>query len=191
MLDGTKVYLQAVLDNYSRKILAWMVTERFAPTSTCELLLAASKHLVTAGRPLLYADSSIENVNGAVNSILLDACLDRILAQVEVAFSNSLIEAYWRTLKHQWLWLNSLDSVARVWALVEFHVNEHNSKMPHPAFNGQTPDEMFFGTGSKVPDELALARHTARAARMTANRRMSCELCLGKQGGLPDEQIPH
>jgi len=191
LLDGTKVYLQAVLDNYSRKILAWTVTERFDPSNTCQVLLAAGKHLVTAGRPLLYADSGVENVNGAVDSILLTACLDRILAQVEVAFSNSLIEAYWRSLKHQWLFLNTLDSVARVRAMVEFHVNEHNTKMPHPAFSGQTPDEMLFGAGAKVPEELALAKGNARAARIAANRAMSCERCLGQQATLPGETIPH
>jgi putative transposase len=191
LLDGTKVYLHAVLDNYSRKILAWTVAERFDPSSTCQVLLAAGKHLVIAVRPLLYADSGVENVNGAVDSILLTACLDRILAQVEVAFSNSLIEAYWRSLKHQWLFLNTLDCVARVRAMVEFYVNEHNTKMPHAAFSGQTPDEMFFGTGAKVPEELALAKGNARAARMAANRAMSCERCLGQQATLPGETIPH
>jgi putative transposase len=191
LLDGTKVYLQAVLDNYSRKILAWTVAEHFDPSSTCQVLLAAGKHLVTAGRPSLYADSRVENVNGAVESILLTACLDRILAQVEVAFSNSLIEAYWRSLKHQWLFLNTLDSVARVRAMVEFHVNEHNTKMPHPAFSGQTPDEMFFGTGAGVPEEPALAKGNARAARMAANRAMSCERCLGRQATPIGETIPH
>jgi transposase InsO family protein len=190
LLDGTKVYLQAVLDNYSRKILAWTVTERFDPSNTCQVLLAAGKHLVTAGRPLLYADSGIENVNGAVDSILLTACLDRILAQVEVAFSNSLIEAYWRSLKHQWLFLNTLESVARVRALVEFYVNEHNTKMPHPAFAGQTPDEMFFGTGAKVPEELALAKSNARNTRLSANRAMSCERCLGQQAHPPEQPFP-
>jgi hypothetical protein len=116
--------------------------------------------------------------------------LERILAQVEVGFSNSLIEAYWRSLKHQWLFLNTLDSVARVRAMVEFHVNEHNTKMPHPAFCGQTPDEIFFGTGAKVPEKLALAKGNARAARMAANRTMSCERCLGQQAPLPQGQIP-
>jgi len=130
-----------------------------------------------------------KSVNGSVDSILLTACLDRILAQVEVAFSNSLIEAYWRSLKHQWLFLNTLDSVARVRAMVESHVSEHNTKMPHPAFNGQTPDEMFFGTGAQVPEELALAKGHARAARMAANRTMSCERCLGQQVSLPESKF--
>jgi hypothetical protein len=57
------------------------------------VLLAAGKHLVTAGRPLVNADSGVENMNGAVDSVLTTGCLDRVLAQVEVAFSNSMIEA--------------------------------------------------------------------------------------------------
>ena len=147
LIDGTKVYLQAVVDNFSRKILAWAVTERFDPSNTCQVLLAAGKHLVDAGRPLMYADSGVENVNGEVDDTLFSACLDRILAQVEVGFSNSIVEAYWRSLKHQWLFLNSLDSVVRVRTLVEFHVNEHNTKMPHAAFNQEPPQ-------GKTPNRL-------------------------------------
>jgi hypothetical protein len=138
----------------------------------------------------LYGDSGVENVNGAVDSILVSACLDRILAQVEVAFSNSIVEACWRALKHQWLFLNTLDTVARVHALVEFYVTEHNTKMPHSAFCGQTPDEMFFGTGAQVPEKLALVRSNARAARLAANRAMSCERCLGQQATSPEGQVP-
>jgi transposase InsO family protein len=190
LIDGTKVYLQAVVDNFSRKLLTWAVTQRFAPSNTCQVLLAAGKHLVDAGRPLLYADSGVENVNGEVNATLFSACLDRILAQVEVGFSNSIVEAFWRSLKHQWLFLNTLDTMAHVRALVEFYVTEHNTKMPHPSFAGQTPDEMFFGTGAKVPDEVAVAKTNARAARLAANRAMSCECCLGQPPSSPGTQIP-
>jgi len=138
---------------------------------------------------LVYADSGVENVNGAVDSVLTTACLDRVLAQVEVAFSNSMIEAFWRSMKHQWLFLNTLDSVARVRTLVEFYVNKHNTKMPHPAFGGQTPDEMFFGTGSNVPQDLAVAKDNARAARLAANRAMSCERCLGRKTQPPEATL--
>ena len=132
---------------------------------------------MSSGRPLLYSDSGVENVNGAVDSTLFSACLERILAQVEVAFSNSLMEACWRALKHQWLFLNTSDSVARVRTLVEFYVNEHNTTMPRPAFGGQTPDEMFFGTGDQVPADLAISPARAREARMTTNRKVSYEAC--------------
>jgi|GEM_PF-2413259 len=98
LLDGTRAYLHAVIDNFSRKILAWTVAARLEPAST-----------------------------------------------FEIAFSNSMIEAFWRSLKHQWLYLNSLDAIERLRTLVEFHVEQHNTQMPHAAFSGQTPDEMYFG----------------------------------------------
>jgi hypothetical protein len=59
----------------------------------------------------------------------------------ELKFSNSMIEAWWRSLKHQWLFLHSLDSVTTVRRLVAFYVDEHNRVLPHSAFRGQTPDE--------------------------------------------------
>ncbi len=101
-----------------------------------------------------------------------------------------MIEAFWRSLKHQWLYLNSLDSLARLRALVEFYVEEHNTRMPHAAFHGQTPDEMYFGTAANLPAELAAVREQSRAARLKSNRAMSCDGCLGRQASLPVVQIP-
>ena len=114
LLDGTKAYIHAVIDNYSRKILAWMVAPRLEPTGTCQLLFAASKHIVCAGQPPVYVDSGIENVNSAMDAALFTACLNRVLAQVDVGYSNSMIEAFWRSMKHQWLFINSLDSIAQL-----------------------------------------------------------------------------
>jgi putative transposase len=70
--------------------------------------------------------------------------LRRILAFTELKFSNSMIEAWWRCLKHHWLFLHALDSVTTVRRLVAFYVQEHNTALPHSAFRGQTPDEMYF-----------------------------------------------
>jgi len=190
LLDGTRTYLHGVIDNFSRKILAWTVAERLDPTTTCLVLLAAGKHLVSAGRPVLYADSGIENVNGAVDATLVSACLDRVLAQVEIAFSNSMIEAFWRSLKHQWLYLNSLDSIDRLRALVAFYVEQHNTQMPHAAFAGQTPDEMYCGTAATLPTDLAAARGRARAPRIATNRALSCTSCLTTPVAPPESEIP-
>ncbi len=45
---------------------------------------------------------------------VIEALLSRVLAQTEVTFSNSLIESWWRMLKHQWLYLNTMDSAKTV-----------------------------------------------------------------------------
>ena len=103
--------------------------------------------------------------------------LRRLLAFTELKFSNSMIEAWWRSLKHQWLFLHSLDSVITVRRLVAFYVDEHNRVLPHSAFHGQTPDEMYFGTGDAVPADLASHAAAARRARVKANRSAACGTC--------------
>ncbi len=101
--------------------------------------------------PTLLADGGVENVNAGIDELIDSGALRRVLAQTEIAFSNSLIESWWRTLKHQWLYLNTLDTTKSVHRLVSFYVEEHNTLLPHSAFGGQTPDEMYFGTGGSRP----------------------------------------
>lgn len=176
LLDGSRAYLHAVVDNFSRRILAWKVAGTFNPIATAEILLAASKG-VTSGKPLLLADGGVENFNSAVDELIGSGLLNRVLAQTEIAFSNSLIESWWRVLKHQWLYLNTLDTVRTVQKLVAFYVHEHNTRLPHSAFRGQTPDEMYFSTGNNVPDELKAACQAARQARVETNRKRTCRVC--------------
>jgi hypothetical protein len=103
-----------------------------------------------------------------MDEVVESGLLKRILAQTEITFSNSLIESWWRVLKHQWLFLNTLDKVTTVRNLVAFYINQHNSHLPHSAFRGQTPDEMYFGIGSDISTQLEASRIVARQSRMGA-----------------------
>jgi hypothetical protein len=60
---------------------------------------------------------------------------------------------------------------------VGFYVAEHNTRLPHSAFAGQTPDEMYFGTGADIPAQLAAACKAARDRRLKENRAQSCPAC--------------
>ena len=127
--------------------------------------------------PVVLADAGVENVNAQVDELITTGILHRVLAFTELQFSNSMIEAWWRYLKHQLLFLPSLDIVTTVRRLVAFYVDEHNCVLPHSAFRGQTPDEMYFGTGDAVPAHLASGAAAARRARAEANRSVVCETC--------------
>ena len=126
---------------------------------------------------MVRADGGVENFNKNIDELIESGLLRRVLAQTELRFSNSMIEAWWRALKHQWLFLNTLDSVGTVEKLVKFYVTEHNERLPHSAFRGQTPDEMYFGKGDGVPDDLESARNAARKERLAVNRALSCPVC--------------
>jgi transposase InsO family protein len=178
LLDGTRAYLHAVIDNFSRRILAWRVAETFAPVNSVAVLLDASRAATPSDTaPVVMADAGVENVNAQVDELIATGVLRRVLAFTELQFSNSMIEAWWRSLKHQWLFLHSLDSVTTVRRLVAFYVDEHNRVLPHSAFRGQTPDEMYFGTGDAVPADLTSGAAAARRARAEANRCAACETC--------------
>ena len=137
------------------------------------MLLRASGRL-TDTKPKLLVDGGVENFHGAVNELVESGVLKRVLARTEITFSNSLIESWWRVLKHQWLYLNTLDTVSSVRTLVTFYVQEHNTHLPHSAFRGQTPDEMYFRTGKEISRQLERARTAARDARKEVNRKNSC-----------------
>jgi transposase InsO family protein len=185
LLDGSKAYVHAVIDNFSRRILAWTVDDRINPGSTCRILLAAAKSLVPGLKETdVFMDGGGENVNSEVDGLFDVKPLRRILAQVDVSYSNSLIEAWWRSLRHQWLYLNSLDTLATVRRLVGWYVREHNEVLPHAAFDGQTPDEVYFGRGADVPERLTRKREEARQKRLERNREATCSRCprSGEEG---------
>ena len=123
------------------------------------VLLEASRDATrSASTPVVLADVGVENANAHVDALIDTGVLRRLLAFTELKFSNSMIEAWWRSLKHQWLFLHPLDSVATIRRLVAFYVHEHNHVLPHSAFRGQTPDEMYFGTGDAVPADCCHTR---------------------------------
>jgi putative transposase len=138
LLDGTLAYLHAVIDNFSRRILAWRVADTFAPANSVTVLLDASRAAASSGTaPVVLADAGVENVNAQVDALIHTGILRRLLAFTELKFSKSMIEAWWCSLKHQCLFLHPLDSVTTVRRLVVFYVDQHNRVLPHSAFHGQ------------------------------------------------------
>jgi len=192
LLDGTRTYLHGIIDNYSRRILAWELAEKLSPLTTCELVRRATRFVgVEDGTPELYADSGVENVNGEVDALAEEGLIHRVLAQLEVAYSNSMIEAYWRSLRVNWLHLNELDAVTAVRRLVGFHVEQHNQVVPHSAFHGETPDEMYFDTGTAVAATLAEQRARARQDRLASNRALTCGACRSPTTAVgPSDHLP-
>ena len=154
------------------------MAERFEISNAVAVLQTAVRNAVSGdGQPQVMTDGGVENFNGEVDGLIGSGLLRRVRALVDVRFSNFMIESWWHTLEHQWLFLHRLETVAVVRRQVAFYVAEYNATIPHAAFAGQTPDEVYFGKGRKVPAELEAARRAARARRLAANRAAACEVC--------------
>ena len=137
LLDGTRTYLHAVIDNYSRRILSWTLESRLGSGATCRVLRDAAKEMVVnKDGSLVVTDSGSENVNRDVDEELDGSSLERVLAQIDVTYSNSMIEAFWGSMKHSWPYLHALERESQLCRLIAFYVKAHNELIPHSAFNG-------------------------------------------------------
>ena len=87
----------------------------------------ASSMVPAATQPTVLADAGVENANANIDELIGSGVLRRVLAMTEIAFSNSMIESWWRSLKHQWLFLNTLDTVSSLRGLVSFYVRRHDT----------------------------------------------------------------
>ena len=65
--------------------------------------------------------------------------------------------------------------------LVAVYVDQYNTVMPHAAFEGHTPDEVYFRQRPELEEELREARRRAQAERMLANRALAREDCLERE----------
>lgn len=93
LVDGSRVYLQAVLDNFSCRILDWRLSERFDAAVTAALLQEAATGTPENTVPSAVMDSGVENLNTKVNELVSDGMIKPMLAQVDIAQSHSMIEA--------------------------------------------------------------------------------------------------
>ena len=85
LLDGTRAYLHAVIDNFSRRILAWHVAGMCAPVNSVSVLLEASQQATASEHvPVVLADAGVEKVNAQIDALLATGVLRRLLAMTDL-----------------------------------------------------------------------------------------------------------
>ena len=180
--DGSRAFVQAVIDNFSRYVLAWQVSKDCGGLRSKDLILKALAKAQELGLKLIpnvFVDSGVENINEFVNGLVSSNLIMRTIAQIEVEFSNSMIEMLFHRLKHRYLFTIPLTNFDALVNGVDFFLTETNTCIPHSALRGATPEEAITGqwTDTKVA-ELKTRMSTARAERVTFNRSRRCGPCL-------------
>jgi hypothetical protein len=104
---------------------------------------------------------------------------------------TSMIEAWWRSLKHQWLYLNALDAIERLRTLVGFFVEQHNSAMPHSAFHGRPPTKCISARrATSSPTSPTPGSKRAKPAFLRTERRLAADVPVSKLPS-PYRRFPH
>ena len=179
--NGTKVFIRAVVDNFSRCVLSWQVTDGYGGKLTKALIEDACRHATVSkyhSVPNLLVDSGTENLNRHVDTLVKTGLIKRTIEQIDISFSNSMIESFFRTIKHRWLFMLSLDDIECIRKYVGEFIEDYNTLIPHSALRGATPLEMYFGNWLPAQmDELERAEEQAREERRIANLSSACGFC--------------
>ena len=136
------VYLAAVIDWFTRKVLAWRVS------ITMELdfcLEAVEEALSRHGKPEIFnTDQGSQFTSTAFTRLLADNGI-RISMDGRGAWrDNVFVERLWRSVKYEEVYLRAYDSVAEARAAIGRYLDFYNRKRPHSSLGARTPDQAYF-----------------------------------------------
>ncbi|HAZ14966.1 MAG: hypothetical protein A2X86_21550 [Bdellovibrionales bacterium GWA2_49_15] len=170
--DRSRVYIQAIIDNCSRYILAWSVFTSISGNQTQGLIKEAYANSSINGACRLISDSGTENLNENVATYLPQTSLQHEVAQVDIDYSNSMIEAFFRSLKQYSLYKCPLPNFAEAQAKINNFFERYNTQIPRHGLHGLTPFELHAGeiSLSQWKSKLAEQHLDFASRRKTINK---------------------
>ena len=146
------LYLVAIVDWYSRKVLAW----RLSNTLTTDFCIEALQEAITRyGTPDIFnTDQGSQFTSADFTDVLRNHGI-RISMDGKVCWrDNVFVERLWRTIKYDEVYLKAYESVSHAKTNLGAFITLYNSRRPHQAFAGRTPDMVYF---AGLPQEKSAA----------------------------------
>ena len=137
------VYLAAVVDWFSRKVLAWRVS---ITLDTAFCLEAVEEALARYGKPEMFnTDQGSQFTSFAFTDLLKKHDITISMDGKGAWRDNVFVERLWRTIKYEEVYLRAYNTVpeARV-SLGRSIDGFYNAKRPHSSLDRKTPDEAYF-----------------------------------------------
>jgi putative transposase len=135
------LYLVAVMDWASRKVLAW----RLSNTMEADFCVAALAEAIAGyGKPDIFnTDQGSQFTSFAFTNTLRDAGIRISMDGRGRWMDNVFIERLWRSLKYECIFLNAFETGSEARAGIGRWIGYYNAARPHSAFDGGTPDEAY------------------------------------------------
>lgn len=146
------LYLVAIMDWYSRKVLSW----RLSNTLEADFCVAALREaLARYGTPGIFnTDQGCQFTSFEFIEVLQEAGVRISMDSKGRWMDNIMIERLWRSLKYECVYLHAFETGSEAKAGIGRWVTFYNEHRPHSSLDDQTPDEAYshtVGTGSPVP----------------------------------------
>jgi len=144
------VYLAAVLDWFSRRVLSW----RLSITMEVDFCLdAVEEALARHGRPEIFnTDQGSQFTSAAFTGLLLGRDIAVSMDGRGAWRDNVFVERLWRSVKYEEVYLRAYDSVGEARASIDQYLAFYNHKRPHSSLDARTPDQAYF---DRLPQRAA------------------------------------
>ena len=142
------MYLVAVMDWYSRKVLSWRISNTMEEAFCIDALREA---IAKYGKPLIFntdqgSQFTGENWIGVLKHHDINISMDG----KGRALDNVMIERLWRSYKYEYLYLNSPENGQKLKEGTENWINFYNKNRFHQTLDRKTPDQVYQEVRSKV-----------------------------------------
>ena len=135
------LYLVAVMDWATRKVLSWRVSNTMDVEFCIEALEEA---LARFGRPEIFnTDQGSQFTSPRFTGILQRAGVRISMDGRGRWMDNVFIERLWRSLKYECVYLHAFETGSEVRAGLSKWIGYYNAGRPHSALAGRTPDEAY------------------------------------------------
>jgi putative transposase len=141
------LYLVAVMDWASRKVLSWRVSNTMDADFCIEALEDA---LDRFGRPEIFnTDQGSQFTSPRFTGVLRAAGVRVSMDGRGRWMDNVFIERLWRSLKYECIYLHAFETGAALRAGLRAWIGYYNARRPHSTLAGRTPDEVYSTTGTE------------------------------------------
>lgn len=176
--NGTKHYIHILMDHYSKMILDYRIEKMCSARAITELLQNAYSVFKPTTISFL-TDGGAENVNSTVTSFIKTVTpgAKHFIALKDVVYSNSMIEALNKVIKHQFLYPKNIYSAKALAEEFKQIVRIYNTIRPQLRLGGNTPVE----TCNKTPIDLTkytLDLGQQKELRKSQNKITTCKKCI-------------
>ena len=136
------VYLAAVVDWFSRRVLAWRLSITMEAAFCIEALEEA---LVRYGRPEIFnTDQGSQFTSHDFTSVLSKNSIAISMDGKGAWRDNVFVERLWRSIKYEEVYLKAYDSVSEARASIGRYLTFYNGQRPHSSLGRRTPDQAYF-----------------------------------------------
>ena len=149
------VYLVAVIDWYSRKVLSWRLSNTLDSGFCVDCLEQA---LQTYGSPEIFnTDQGCQFTSEAFTGVLKAHCISISMDGRGRALDNIFVERLWRSVKHEDVYLKGYATVPEVQLGLTDYFIFYNTERTHQSLDYRTPDVVYRtanGGGARIVDKF-------------------------------------